>query len=231
MSVDEEVNEVIHILCIEDSDDDFTIIKQTLKKNMNTSVSFDRASTCREGLSLLKKNKFDVLLLDYMLPDMNGLEVLNLIKKENLNIPIIMLTGVGDEHIAVQAIKEGISDYIPKSDLNTEKLSRSIIKVVDLTGFLKNWDMGNSDLYGIGGKRDTLTIIANTLKESVNGVGKTRLVYKTNLNFQSIKKYLLFLVNNDFLSVSFVDGKEIIKTTEKGLHFLKQIKNLEDFFE
>ena len=123
-----------------------------------------------------------------------------------------------------------VSDYIIKDDLETEKLSESIIRIVDLTKFLKQWDTGFTELHGLGKKRDTLTIIANALSESTNGISKTRLVYKTNLNFKSIKKYLVFLLNNGFLSVYNVDGKEVFKTTEKGLLLLKQLRNIKDYF-
>ena len=153
-----------------------------------------------------------------------------MIKKEGSKIPIIMLTGGGDENIAVEAMKEGVSDYIIKDDLETEKLSESITRIVDLTKFLNQWDTGFTELHGLGKKRDTLTIIANALSESTNGISKTRLVYKTNLNFKSIKKYLVFLLNNDFLSVHNVGGKEIFKTTEKGLLLLKQLRNIKEYF-
>ena len=141
-----------------------------------------------------------------------------------------MLTGGGDENIAVKAMKEGVSDYITKDDLETEKLSESITRIVDLTRFLKEWDTGFTGIHGLGKKRDTLTIIANTLSKSTNGISKTRLVYKTNMNFKSIRKYLVFLLNTGFLSVHTVDGKKLYKTTEKGLHLLKQLRDIREYF-
>jgi len=231
MNERQEDYEEIRIICIEDSDDDYKIIKRSLEKHMDRPITIERGSKWNEGLTLIRRNKFDVLLLDYLLPDMNGLEILEIIKKENLDIPIIMLTGGGDENVAVKAMKEGVSDYIIKDDLETEKLSESITRIVDLTRFLKEWDTGFTELYGFGKKRDTLTIIASTLSESTNGISKTRLVYKTNMNFKSIRKYLVFLLNNDFLSVHTVDGKETFKTTEKGLHLLKQLRDIKEYFE
>ncbi|MFH1102040.1 MAG: response regulator [Methanobacteriota archaeon] len=222
--------EEIHILCIEDNDDDYEIIKRSLEKNIKNPLLVERASTWREGLNLMHSTAFDVLLLDYLLPDMNGLEILERIKKENVEIPIIMLTGGGDENIAVKAMKEGVSDYIIKDDLETEKLSESITRVIALTRFLKQWDTGFPELHGLSKRRDTLTIIANTLSASVNGISKTRLVYKTNLNFKSIKKYLVFLLTNSFLSVHTDDGKEVYKTTEKGLRLLKQLRDIKEYF-
>jgi len=230
--IESEVEKNIRVLCVEDNDDDFKIIQHSLKKNMKAPVQVERVSNWRDGLSLARDKKFDVVLLDYLLPDMNGLEILDLIKKENLKIPVIMLTGGGDEHVAVDAMKGGVSDYITKDDLNSEKLSESITRIVDLTKFLNQWDTtGFTQLPGFSKKRDTFTIIANTLRASVNGISKTRLVYKTNLNFKSIKKYLVFLINNDFLSTYEVGGKKIFKTTEKGLLMLKQLREIKEHFD
>ena len=223
-------SEGIRILCIEDNDDDYTLTLHSLKKNMKVAITIERASNWQEGLTLVRNNTFDVLILDYMLPDRNGLEIIELLKKENINIPIIMLTGAGDEKIAVEAMKEGVTDYITKDELSTGKLSESIQKVVDLTSFLKKWDKSFIELDGFSKKRDTFTILGLALTASCNGINKTKLIYKTNLNSETIKKYLVFLLSNDFLSKHDINGKEIYKTTEKGMRILKQLHDIKKYF-
>ena len=224
-------SEEIHILCIEDNDDDYTLAQLSLKKNMGLTITVERASTGQEGLTSVRNNTFDVLVLDYMLPDRNGLEIIELLKKENVNIPIIMLTGAGDEKIAVEAMKKGVTDYITKDELYTGKLSESITKVVDLTGFLKSWNKSFIELGGLSKKRDVFTIIGLALTISCNGVNKTKLIYRTNLNSETIKKYLVFLLNNDFLSKHDINGKEMYKTTEKGMLILKQLHDIKKYFK
>lgn len=229
MTTVEEKNEnsKIRILCIDDNEDDFKIIKKSLDMFMKKDVDINWASTWHTGLKELRENSYDLLILDYLLPEMNGLEIIKLLHNEEIEIPIIMLTGGGDEHVAVNAMKQGVSDYLIKDDLGTEKLSESVCQVVDLNHFKKEWDVGFSDLIG-SSKRDSLSIIGNILSASTHGINKTRLVYKANLNFQSVKKYLAFLINNGFLSVVFIDGKETYKTTEEGLRMLRQIHNLKE---
>lgn len=224
-------SEGIHILCIEDNDDDYTLTQHSLKKNMKLAITVERASNWQEGLTSVRNNTFDVLILDYMLPDRNGLEIIELLKKENINIPIIMLTGAGNEKIAVEAMKEGVTDYITKDELYTGKLSESIKKVVDLTGFLKKWDKSFIELGGFSKKRDAFTIIGLALTASCNGVNKTKLIYRTNLNSETIKKYLVFLLNNDLLSKHDINGKEIYKTTEKGMLILKQLHDIKKYYK
>lgn len=228
--MEKEANGEIRILCIEDNSNDYEIIKRVLEKKMK-EINLERESVGLRGLTKMRKEEFDVLLLDYRLPDINGLEVMEIMKKEGIDVPIIMLTGKGDEKVAVEAMKKGVGDYIVKDDLGTEKLSESITQLIDLTKFIKKWDNVFKEIRGMSKRRSTTTILASVLSESIHGIGKTMLVHKTNLNFKSIKKYLAYLLNNDFLSVYYIKGKENFKTTKKGLLLLRQLREIEEYFE
>ena len=77
----------------------------------------------------------DVVLLDYNLGDgLNGLDLLRRFRKTPKFPPVIMLTGQGDEKLAVQVIKAGAYDYLAKQTLNHNNLTRSIQEAVDLSG-------------------------------------------------------------------------------------------------
>ena len=70
--------------------------------------------------------KFDCVFLDYRLPDGDGLSLVKAVRKSGLKVPLIVLTGQGDEQIAVELMKAGASDYITKSKLSSDSLSRSL---------------------------------------------------------------------------------------------------------
>jgi two-component system, sensor histidine kinase and response regulator len=70
--------------------------------------------------------KFDCIFLDYRLPDGDGLTLVQDIREAGLKVPLIVLTGQGDEQIAVALMKAGASDYIPKGKLSSDTLSRSL---------------------------------------------------------------------------------------------------------
>ncbi|MEG4802159.1 response regulator [Microcoleus sp. ARI1-B5] len=70
--------------------------------------------------------KFECVFLDYGLPDGDGLNLVKKIRKAGLKVPLIVLTGQGDEQIAVELMKAGASDYIAKSKMSPESLSRSL---------------------------------------------------------------------------------------------------------
>ncbi|MCC7130260.1 MAG: hypothetical protein B6D39_04495 [Anaerolineae bacterium UTCFX2] len=75
----------------------------------------DRAANIRSLWQKLAHNEYDIVLLDYRLPDGTGLDVLDQMAKQEQKIPVIMITGQGNERIAAQAILRGASDYLLKS--------------------------------------------------------------------------------------------------------------------
>lgn len=102
------------ILLIEDNPDDAKIIIRYFAKS-EESFKIEHVVTGREGLEKITSKYFDLILLDYKLPDMNGLEVIKEVKGRNIEVPIIILTGADDRKTAVEAMKVGASDYIVKS--------------------------------------------------------------------------------------------------------------------
>jgi FixJ family two-component response regulator len=70
--------------------------------------------------------RYDIVLLDYQLGQMNGLDVLKQFRKHAGSPPVIMITGAGSERLAVKAIKEGAADYIPKSELTSAVLAEAV---------------------------------------------------------------------------------------------------------
>ncbi|MEG3857619.1 response regulator [Microcoleus sp. herbarium12] len=74
--------------------------------------------------------KFDCVFLDYRLPDGDGLTLVRNVRQAGIKVPLIVLTGQGDEQIAVELMKAGASDYIAKNKLSSESLSRSLFNAL-----------------------------------------------------------------------------------------------------
>ena len=120
----------LRILYVEDDPNDQLIMKHALEKNLPIDFDLTTASTGQEGLNEVEKKKFDLLLLDYMLPGMTGIELLNELQKRKVYTPIIFVTSKGSEKIAVEAIKLGVIDYIVKDEIGTNRLVDSITEII-----------------------------------------------------------------------------------------------------
>ena len=99
--------------------DDEAPIRRVLRDILeNEKYQAEDASTGMEALQLIKEHDFDAVFCDIKMPEMDGIEVLEAIRKES-DVPIIMLSGHGTIETAVEAIKKGAFDFIPKPpDLN-----------------------------------------------------------------------------------------------------------------
>jgi DNA-binding response OmpR family regulator len=90
-----------------------------------------------EAIELLAREKFDVVLLDYKMPGMNGLNVLQWMHEQKIETPVVMLTAAGSEYVAVEAMKLGAYDYVRKEMVDIEHLPVTINGVYERYLFRK----------------------------------------------------------------------------------------------
>ena len=111
------------ILVVDDERDLLDLIEYNLKKE---GFQVLRAENGEEGIALAKENKPDLVLLDIMMPKMNGLEAVEVMRKDNdlKRIPIIFLTARSDEKTEVEGLNRGGDDYITKPISTTKLISR-----------------------------------------------------------------------------------------------------------
>jgi len=124
-------NQLIKILCVEDSEADREIVARCLEKTRLVQCALTPAATAEEALALLEKTPFDFALVDYKLPDIDGVELTRRVIEDFPGTRVIMLTGLGDEKIAVEAMKAGASDYIIKDELRSTALPRAINSIIE----------------------------------------------------------------------------------------------------
>lgn len=115
----------LKILVVDDDQVDRMAVRRALKKTgLTTDVT--EVEDSASAIATLTEQKFDGAFLDYRLPDYNGLDLVKKLRFRGIQIPLIVLTGQGDEEIAVQLMKAGASDYISKSHLTPDTLSRRL---------------------------------------------------------------------------------------------------------
>lgn len=111
------------ILVIDDDIVDTKNIERLLKR---LDYKIINASSGHEGLDMFSKNTVDCVLVDYFLHDLVGVNVVESIRRADPFVPIVMVTGMGDELVAVDALKHGAVDYFPKDCLTIDLLGRTI---------------------------------------------------------------------------------------------------------
>ncbi len=114
------------VLLVEDNPGDARLIRESLTDL--TGNTFDLETTDRLATALLRLSAggIDAILLDLALPDSKGRDTFNRAKAQAPTVPIIVLTGLGDEALALKMVQEGAQDYVTKIDLNGSVLSRAI---------------------------------------------------------------------------------------------------------
>jgi PAS domain S-box-containing protein len=118
------------ILIVEDSPEDRELYRRYLLSNRDCDYTIVEASLGEEGLNLWREHQPDAVLLDYRLPDLDGLEFLAALQTQQ-PLPIVMITGVGNEAIAVQSIKAGAQDYLVKEQITPESLQLALDAAID----------------------------------------------------------------------------------------------------
>ncbi len=111
------------ILIVDDDEVDRIAVQRALVK-AGISVIVTEATTYAEAVEQLKAHQFDCTFVDYGLPDRNGLALIKAARRLEVQHPLIVLTGQGDEKIAVDLMKAGATDYLTKSQISPPTLSR-----------------------------------------------------------------------------------------------------------
>lgn len=145
----------LNVVIIEDERSHFDLMKRTLGTYFQdiSVYHFEEAGAFLESFDEIKP---DIIITDFIMPDMDGIELLEILNNDGSDIPVIMMTGQGDETVAVRAMKLGVKDYLVKSDnfFNllpsivervaieqnfTKKLQKSERRFIDLAASTSGW--------------------------------------------------------------------------------------------
>ncbi len=106
----------LRALIVEDSEDDAMLLARELRRG-GYDVTFERVDTPAAMKESLDRQPWDIVLSDYSMPSFSGLEALKILKKSNLDIPFILISGLIGEETAVEAMKAGAHDFLTKGNL------------------------------------------------------------------------------------------------------------------
>ena len=163
------------------------------------------ATSVVEGIEKYKTEKPDIILMDYHLPILSGIEGVKRIRKIDENIPIIVLTVEEDQKVADRFIQVGASDFALKPIKAPDIISR-----INVHMKLKKsieFSTKEAEDYTKGISQETLEIVQRYMNEedsfySINNIAKA-----TGLAYQTVHRYLKYMENEEIVEVSYIYGK------------------------
>ncbi|WP_224337588.1 bacterio-opsin activator domain-containing protein [Haloprofundus halobius] len=138
--------ETLEVLLVEDNPGDVRLIEELLDEATQRAVTLSesdsvgtprlrRTDRLADGLEQLEASRVDVLLLDLGLPDSSGIDTLEAVRDRTNEVPVVVLTGVHDETVGVQAVQQGAQEYLVKDELTPTLLYRSIRHAIERKKF------------------------------------------------------------------------------------------------
>lgn len=123
----------ITVLAIEDNPDDLLFLHSMLDKVSGTRFRLEQAPTLAGGIARLDAGGIDVVLLDLMLPDSRGMESFHGLKSHARDVPIIILSGMNDDALALDVVHAGAEDYLVKGRVDRQLMTRAIVYAMERT--------------------------------------------------------------------------------------------------
>lgn len=119
-------NTPVKILIIDDDEEDFILTSLYIKKIKGREFIIDWCYRYKDALEAMAEGHYDIYFIDYFLGGKTGLDLMKEAIARNCEQPLILLTGMGNQKIDLEAMQAGAYDYLVKLELNTEKLERCI---------------------------------------------------------------------------------------------------------
>jgi len=119
------------LLVIDDSKRDILLLERILRQAEDAAFTLTHVESAQAGLDELGEQTYDLVLLDYYLPDMDGIAFLREKQSRGLQTPVIMLTAFGQERLPVAALQAGALDYFRKDEVNSSLLGKAIRQAIE----------------------------------------------------------------------------------------------------
>lgn len=212
--------------------DDEASFRMSLEIALKMSNKYT-VESCESGemaIELIQNNEYDAILLDYKLPEMSGLEVLQWMHEKNIDVPVIMLTGVGTEELAVDAMKLGAYDYISKPHLEIDRLPLTISSVHERHLYRKDMERRKLEEHKEQERQKELASLqmfqstVNSLGQFLNN-GLVTLATKINNKENELSKFVKAEGKEEILQL-FAELKHELDVISSGIKSMLELSTL-----
>lgn len=163
----------IRVLLVEDRPGDARLLKETLSSGSGSQFEITWVERLEDALQRLSQESFDAVLLDLSLPDSDGLETFLTLHGQHSRVPVVVLTGLSDELVAITAVQEGAQDYLVKGPMIGDGIRRSIRYAIERGRLLTQIDAVRAreqqafhDINRL--KSDMIAFVAHEFQQTLN---------------------------------------------------------------
>jgi signal transduction histidine kinase len=232
--------EPLRILLVDDDEVDRLAVKRQLRQaGVEASVEecADRAGALAAGAA----GRFDCVLLDYGLPGTDGVTLLRELRSLGKTFPVVVLTGQGDEQVAVELMKAGAADYISKNTLSPERLARSLRYALAMTRaeeerglLLEREQQARLQAQAANRSKDEfLATLSHELRTPLNAIlGWTQLLASGQLDEPTARRAIMIIERNTRLQAQLIDDLlDISRITTGKLRLDLQVVTVRSIIE
>jgi len=204
------MEDALKILVVDDDEVDRMAVRRALKA-AGMTMQLVEAETCAMAIEALARQSFDCVFVDYRLPDRDGLALIQDLRITGQKIPLIVLTGQGDEQLAVEMMKAGASDYLPKSRISPEELARILRNAIRIYQAELQVDVANRQREQLAHQREDFV---------------SRLTHDLRTPLVAADRMLKLLLEEAFGDVSAEMGEAIDVMVRSNQHLLQMVNTL-----
>ena len=203
----------MNILLVDDDEVDRLAVARALRA-AGVDATLEEADSVSAAATALKERSFDCVLADYQLAPGDGLDVLERVRQAGLEIPVVILTGHGSEQTAVELMKAGATDYLPKSTLSGERLAQSLRYATERRKLEQERDRlqvrereAREEAERANTAKDQfLAMLSHELRQPLNAIlGWAKMVREGRLNRERLQRGLAVIERNAQLQVQLIN--------------------------
>jgi signal transduction histidine kinase len=203
----------VNILLVDDDEVDRLAVLRALRAG-GIDATLEEADSVSAAAAALEERSFDCVLADYQLAPGDGLDVLERVRQAGLQIPVVILTGQGSEQTAVELMKAGATDYLPKSTLSGERLAQSLRYATERRKLEQERDRlqvrereAREEAERANAAKDQfLAMLSHELRQPLNAIlGWAKMVREGRLNRERLQHGLAVIERNAQLQVQLIN--------------------------
>ncbi len=208
----------IKVLLVEDNPGDAFLIKDHFRKTKARAFELTHVTFLDRAIINLEKNDFDIILLDLLLPDSQGLDTLLAIEEKAPRVPVVILTGMDDEELAIRAVRQGAQDYLVKGQVLGELLVHSLRYAIERKQIQEELKKRSLELEVLNGELEAFSYaVSHDLRNPLTTIKGMTDLLKEFAAPQLSEKHLSWF---EFIS----EASERMEQIIKALLMLSQVK-------